>query len=198
MKLCLVVVVSVVASLALATPIHAFARTELRRSKAKEEWYMTVCGWAYEDPTLESAQPTVVIVGGGHSGLNVAARLKALGVNSLILEKNSRVGDNWRGRYESLVLHDPVWYDHLPYLPFPSTWPVHTRAPKLGDWLESYATSLDLDVLTSTPVVRATNDEKTGSWTVVARRSSDGKERTFNVKHVVLAVGLGEGWSKIP
>ena len=69
---------------------------------------------------------------------------------------------------------------------------------QLGDWLESYATSLDLDVLTSTPVVRATHDEKTGSWTVVARRSSDGKERTFNVKHVVLAVGLGEGWSKIP
>ncbi|KAI5892249.1 FAD/NAD(P)-binding domain-containing protein [Schizophyllum commune H4-8] len=152
----------------------------------------------HPQPTLESAQPTVVIVGGGHSGLNVAARLKALGVNSLILEKNSRVGDNWRGRYESLVLHDPVWYDHLPYLPFPPTWPVHTRAPKLGDWLESYATSLDLDVLTSTPVVRATHDEKTGSWTVVARRSSDGKERTFNVKHVVLAVGLGEGWSKIP
>ena len=35
-----------------------------------------------------------------------------------------------------LLLHDPVWYDHLPYLPFPESWPVFTPRDKLADWLE--------------------------------------------------------------
>lgn len=78
-------------------------------------------------------EPTVVIVGGGHSGLDIAARLKMLGINALVVERNKRIGDNWRQRYAALCLHDPVCeshaaspvhvsycavgYDHMPYLP---------------------------------------------------------------------------------
>lgn len=54
------------------------------------------------------ADPTVLIIGAGQSGLGLGARLKHLGVSNLIVERNLRVGDNWRGRYESLCLHDPV------------------------------------------------------------------------------------------
>ena len=57
---------------------------------------------------FEDADPTVLIVGGGHSGLDVAVHLKALGVTNLVIEKNPRIGDNWRTRYEALCLHDPV------------------------------------------------------------------------------------------
>ncbi len=39
-------------------------------------------------------------VGAGHNGLALAARLQALGVKTLIIERNARVGDNWRNRYE--------------------------------------------------------------------------------------------------
>ena len=66
-----------------------------------------------------SVQPYCVIIGGGQGGIVLGARLKRLGVPTIILEKNARAGDSWRNRYKSLVLHDPVWYDHLPYLPFP-------------------------------------------------------------------------------
>lgn len=52
--------------------------------------------------------PTVLIIGGGHSGLGVAARLKTLDIPALVVEKNERIGDNWRTRYEALCLHDPV------------------------------------------------------------------------------------------
>ena len=52
--------------------------------------------------------PQVVIVGAGHSGLQAAARLKYLGVRVLVVEKNARVGDSWRQRYDTLTLHDPV------------------------------------------------------------------------------------------
>ncbi|RDB27058.1 putative indole-3-pyruvate monooxygenase YUCCA3 [Hypsizygus marmoreus] len=141
--------------------------------------------------------PSVVIVGGGQSGLEVAARLKVLGVPALVVEKNGRVGDNWRNRYEALCLHDPVWYDHMPYLPFPPTWPVYTPALKLAKWLEHYAEALELNVWTSSTVVSAKQDPATSKWHVVIRRG-DGTERTFDVNHVVFATGLGGGEAPIP
>jgi hypothetical protein len=54
------------------------------------------------------SDPVAIIIGGGQSGLEIAARLKALDVPSLVLEQNPRIGDNWRNRYEALCLHDPV------------------------------------------------------------------------------------------
>ena len=81
-------------------------------------------------------QPYCVIIGGGQGGIALGARLKQLGVPTIIVEKNARAGDSWRNRYRSLVLHDPVWYDHLPYIPFPENWPVFTPKDKIGDWLE--------------------------------------------------------------
>lgn len=51
-------------------------------------------------------------------------------------------------RYHQLVLHDPVWYDHLPYVPIPSHWPVFTPKDKLAEWFESYAKLLELNVWT--------------------------------------------------
>jgi hypothetical protein len=53
-------------------------------------------------------QPVVIIVGGGQSGLELAARLKYLGVKTLVVEREARIGDRWRKRYEALCLHDPV------------------------------------------------------------------------------------------
>ena len=85
-----------------------------------------------------STQPYVVIVGGGQGAIGLGARLKQLGVPTIIVEKNKRAGDSWRNRYKSLCLHDPVWYDHLPYIKFPENWPVFSPKDKIGDWLEFY------------------------------------------------------------
>lgn len=52
--------------------------------------------------------PEVIVVGGGQSGLDVAARLKHIGVSNLVIEKQGRIGDQWRNRYAALCLHDPV------------------------------------------------------------------------------------------
>jgi hypothetical protein len=60
--------------------------------------------------------PAVLICGAGQSGLELAARLKNLGVSTLVIEKNARIGDNWRNRYQSLSLHDPVCEPrHVPF-----------------------------------------------------------------------------------
>lgn len=81
------------------------------------------------------AQPYVLIIGGGQGGIALGARLRQLDVPTIIIEKNERAGDSWRKRYKSLCLHDPVWYDHLPYIPFPDNWPVFAPKDKVGDWL---------------------------------------------------------------
>ena len=86
-----------------------------------------------------TTQPYVLVVGGGQGGIALGARLRQLGVPSLVIDKHPRPGDQWRNRYKSLCLHDPVWYDHLPYLKFPDNWPVFSPKDKIGDWLESYA-----------------------------------------------------------
>ena len=48
-------------------------------------------------------------------------------------------------RYKSLCLHDPVWYDHLPYLKFPDNWPVFSPKDKIADWLEMYTRVMELN-----------------------------------------------------
>ena len=95
-----------------------------------------------------SPPPFVLIVGGGQGGIALAARLKRLGVPAAVVEKNARAGDSWRKRYASLCLHDPVWYDHMPYLPFPDYWPVFTPKDRMGDWLEMYVKAVSYTHLT--------------------------------------------------
>jgi putative flavoprotein involved in K+ transport len=102
-----------------------------------------------------SRQPYCVIVGGGQGGIALAARLRQLDVPTIIIEKNERPGDSWRNRYKSLCLHDPVWYDHLPYLPFPRNWPVFSPKDKIGDWLEMYTKVMELNYWSSTECKRA-------------------------------------------
>lgn len=54
------------------------------------------------------SDPKVLVIGGGQSGLEIAARLKFLDVPTLVIEKQPRIGDQWRHRYAALCLHDPV------------------------------------------------------------------------------------------
>jgi putative flavoprotein involved in K+ transport len=135
-----------------------------------------------------SRQPYVLIIGGGQGGIALAARLKQLGVPTLIIERNERPGDSWRKRYKSLCLHDPIWYDHLPYLKFPDNWPVFSPKDKIGDWLEMYAKVMELDYWTSSTAEKASYDESTGEWTVVVDRA--GEKVTLKPKQLVLATGM--------
>lgn len=116
-----------------------------------------------------------------------------LGVNALIVDKNKRVGDNWRGRYHQLVLHDPVWYDHMPYLPFPPNWPVFTPKDKLAGWFEFYAQAMELNVWMTTTLAQTPQyDDATQKWTVVLDRTRpDGtsETRTFSPRHIIQATG---------
>ena len=140
-------------------------------------------------------QPYVVIIGGGQGGIMLAARLRRLGVPAIVVEKNERPGDSWRKRYKSLCLHDPVWYDHLPYLPFPDDWPVFAPKDKIGDWLEMYTKVMEINYWGSTTAKKARFDEARGEWEVVVDRA--GQEVVLRPKQLVFALGVS-GYPNVP
>ncbi|MEY8877096.1 MAG: flavin-containing monooxygenase [Leptothrix sp. (in: b-proteobacteria)] len=142
-----------------------------------------------------SEQPDTLIIGGGQGGIALGARLRRLGVPTIIVEKNPRAGDSWRNRYKSLCLHDPVWYDHLPYLNFPDDWPVFAPKDKIGDWLEAYTKLMELNYWSSTVAERARWDEASGRWEVHVVR--DGQPVTLRPKQLVFALGVS-GYPNVP
>src|SRR5690349_1561335 len=147
-------------------------------------------GWHENlDHEFTGADPTVLIVGAGHNGLNLAARLRALGISALIVDRNERVGDNWRKRYTSLALHTPLAADQLPYLPFPATWTRFTPKDKLADFFESYAKLLDLAVWTNSRVENVFFDEGAARWNVDVIRP-DGSRRSMSPGHLACATGF--------
>ncbi|RAP41796.1 FAD-dependent oxidoreductase [Rhodovulum viride] len=149
-----------------------------------------------EDRALgRTVQPYVLIVGGGQGGIALGARLRMLGVPTIIVEKNDRPGDSWRKRYKSLCLHDPVWYDHLPYIKFPDTWPVFSPKDKIGDWLEMYTKVMELTYWTRSTCTSASYDETAKEWTITVDR--DGEEVVLRPRQLVLATGMS-GKPNIP
>ncbi|HYN27677.1 MAG TPA: NAD(P)/FAD-dependent oxidoreductase [Burkholderiales bacterium] len=139
---------------------------------------------AYED-----RDPAVLVVGGGHAGLSIGARLRQLNVDALVVDRESRIGDNWRNRYHALTLHNQVQVNHLPYMPFPANWPTYVPKDKLAGWFEAYAESMELDFWTGTEFSGGSYDREAGRWTVVLRQAS-GSSRTLRPRHIVMATGV--------
>jgi cation diffusion facilitator CzcD-associated flavoprotein CzcO len=144
---------------------------------------------AVPPPPAPGGDPEVLVIGAGQAGLTIAARLRQLDVSAVVIEREARVGDNWRHRYSSLVLHNQVWANHLPYLKFPASWPAYLSKDELAGWLESYASIMSLDVWTSTEITGASYDEAAARWTVTLRRAG-GTVTELHPRHVVLATGV--------
>jgi hypothetical protein len=146
---------------------------------------------AYKD-----RDPAVLVVGGGQNGLAVAACLGQLNIDALVVDKYPRIGDNWRVRYHSLALHNQTQVNHLPYMPFPPTWPKYIPKDMLGNWLELYAEAMQLNTWPSTEFLGGTYDAASQKWTA-RLRLADGTERTMHPQHIILSNGTN-GIAHIP
>ncbi|VIO80620.1 flavin-containing monooxygenase [Bradyrhizobium ivorense] len=133
--------------------------------------------------------PDVLVVGGGQAGLAIAARLKQLNIDALIVDREARIGDNWRKRYHALTLHNQVQVNHLPYMPFPPNWPTYIPKDKLANWFEAYVEAMELNFWTGTEFAGGSYDTAKGRWTVELRRA-DGATRKMQPRHVVMATGV--------
>ncbi|KII84022.1 hypothetical protein PLICRDRAFT_436694 [Plicaturopsis crispa FD-325 SS-3] len=143
--------------------------------------------WAERRAKIE-ADPQVIILGGGQTGLNVAARFKQMNIPSLVLDQNDRIGDNWRHRYPTLSLHTIRTHHSFLYQPYPANWPMYTPRDKLADWLEQYVRSQDLVVWSNSTILPTPKyDPATKKWTVLVRRN--GRNVLLHPAHIVIAVG---------
>jgi cation diffusion facilitator CzcD-associated flavoprotein CzcO len=140
--------------------------------------------------------PEVIIIGGGLSGLMLAARLGQLNVPTLVVEKTDRIGDVWRNRYRSLKLHNEICMNHFAYMPFPDTWPVYIPKDKLANWLEFYAESMEVNVWTKTAFLGAEYNNSQKRWTARLQMADD-TLRIMRPSHIVMAVGVS-GLPNVP
>ncbi|BFM07044.1 flavin-containing monooxygenase [Halioxenophilus aromaticivorans] len=165
---------------------------EFSQYKIKENWkQMRDIRRSFSD-----RDPEVVILGAGHAGVILGARLGLMGVDALVLEKQGRIGDTWRNRYHSLTLHNEVVGNHMPFIPFPPSFPVWLSKDKLANWIESYADSMEVNVWTSTKLLAATFDEQEKRWTL--KMEKNGVEQELSCKHFVVSTGVSGSIPKIP
>ncbi|MFJ2264745.1 flavin-containing monooxygenase [Streptomyces sp. NPDC087844] len=123
-----------------------------------------------------------VIVGGGQAGLATGYHLARQGRPFVILDAGERVGDAWRGRWDSLRLFSPAKFDGLPGRPYPGpAWSFPTR-DEFADYLQDYAAWAQLPVRTRTAVRRVSFE---GGRYVV---ETDG-DQTYEAENVVIAAG---------
>ena len=143
--------------------------------------------------------PAVLVVGAAQAGLMTAARLSMLGVDTLAIDREQRLGDSWRRRYHALTLHNETRVNHFPYMPFPRSWPVFIPKDMLANWFEIYAEALELNVWTGTELAEATYDDTARRWTARLKRS-DGTERVMHPRHIVFCNGVSTipKWPDLP
>ena len=142
-----------------------------------------------KDSAYQTRDPAVLIVGAGQAGLAIAARLRLLGVDALIVDKRERVGDIWRDRYHSLALHNQVKLNHMPYLPWPPNWPKYLPKDMIAGWLETYSWAMECNVWNNTEFLGASYDEAADNWSVSVRQAG-GEARVLRPRHLILANGI--------
>jgi cation diffusion facilitator CzcD-associated flavoprotein CzcO len=169
-------------------------RPERIRTRAEgENWSDRVA----QDSDFSASDPEVLVVGGGHSGLMIAARLKAMGVRVLIIEALPRVGDVWRNRYHTLQLHNEIDTIDFPYITYPQTWPRYLPKDMYAAFMEFYALAMELPVWTAARFDGGNHDPDRGVWTARVRMG-DGTLREVHPRHIVLATGGVSGRRKMP
>lgn len=174
--------------------IRGHEEASLRAAREDPVFDRDVLGPTWLERRTERARfsdrdPEVLVVGGGHGGLTVAARLGQLDVDTLVIDRMKRVGDNWRLRYRSLRLHNTWHINHLPYLPFPSTWQQYLPKDRVANWLETYVDCMDIPFWTETAFEGADWDEAADAWRARVRRA-DGSVREMRPKHIVMSTGV--------
>lgn len=168
------------------------------------DWKRNFGGENWADRRRQAAayadrDPAVLVVGAAQAGLMVAARLSLLGVDTLVIDREQRLGDSWRRRYHALTLHNETRVNHFPYMPFPRSWPVFIPKDMLANWFELYAEAMELNVWTGCELSSADYDDAKKRWTVTMKRS-DGSTRVMHPRHVVFCNGVSTlpKWPKLP
>jgi len=124
----------------------------------------------------------VVVVGAGQSGLAAARALRSHEVPTLVLEAGDRATGSWPCYYDSLRVFSPAAFSSMPDLPFPGEPDRYPDRDEVADYLERYASELDVEIQLSSRVETVRQDAR--GFIVTA---CDG--RSFPASGIVAASG---------
>ncbi|RSL47015.1 hypothetical protein CEP51_015836 [Fusarium floridanum] len=147
---------------------------------------------------LDDINTDVFIIGGGNAAVALAGRLKTLGVDSVMAERNPRVGDNWALRYECMKFHIPTSFAELPFI----TYDKELQAPhlltkdELAEQVRRFVSAFNLNVITSAQIKSTIYNQSTQRWTV--KFQTPAGMRTAVSKHLVQATGIASQKPYIP
>lgn len=111
--------------------------------------------WGNGEMTADQTYHTIII-GAGQAGLSAAYYLEQAGVNYIVLDKGSEVGEIWSNRWDSLTLFTRSEYNCLPGLDFPPTESYYPGKDHVAAYLRSYVNHHELNVQLDTTVSRVT------------------------------------------
>ena len=150
--------------------------------KPRADWHDSR---SHSQPVTELASAerfSVVVIGGGQAGLAAGYHLAQRGIDFVILERESHLGESWRRRWDSLRLFTPAHYDGLPGWPFPGEERTYPTKDQMADYLEKYAERFGLAVRLGIEVFGLTRNER-GLCVVVCA------DRSIEADQVIVATG---------
>ncbi|KAG6983605.1 hypothetical protein FOFC_15386 [Fusarium oxysporum] len=132
------------------------------------------------------------------SAAALAARLKTFGVESIMAERNARIGDNWAKRYDCMKFHVPTSFCDMPYMGYPEELRGLHRLGKdeLANHLAQYVASFNLNVITSATVQSTVYDKSSAKWTIELQTPAGAV--TVTAKQLVQATGVSSQKPYVP
>ena len=145
----------------------------------------------------ETIETDAFIVGGGNGAISLAARLKTLGVESIMIDKIAHVGDNWALRYDCMRFHITTSFCELPYMVYDKELqsPHLLTKDELAQQVRRYVKAFQLNIITSAEIIETTQlpDKR---WSVKFKSSAG----VYNIiaHHLVQATGFGSQKPNLP
>ncbi|OJJ70339.1 hypothetical protein ASPBRDRAFT_197053 [Aspergillus brasiliensis CBS 101740] len=140
----------------------------------------------------------VFIIGAGNAAAALSARLKALGVESVMVDRNPQPGDNWALRYDCMKFHIPTAFCELPYMCYDKELqtPHLLTRQDLASQVRRYVETFNLNTIHSAKVQSTEYDEVAKRWHVTFQ--SPAGQRKVTAKQLVMATGIGSQKPNMP
>ena len=130
-------------------------------------------------------EASVIVIGGGASGLSAAGALKQAGIDAIVLERDQQIGGTWARRYDRLHLHTVRGFSGLAHFGIPRRYPKYLSRDQFVAYLREYAEHFGLNVVTGAQVTKIGEERRISRWTA---STADG--RSFQSRAIVIATGM--------
>ncbi|MGE0881268.1 MAG: FAD-dependent oxidoreductase [Acidimicrobiia bacterium] len=148
--------------------------------------------WRNKPDAFDPSGFTVAVIGAGYSGLDMAAKLKDLGLDFVVFEKNDEVGGTWyENSYPGCAVDTPNHFYSYSFRLNPDWNYYFARRDEILGYIKQCYREMDIAerLRFNHEVLAATWNDDRKRWTLRVRKA-DGSEFDFEANAVVTATGL--------